>query len=554
MRELSSVASNDLAERLGPIRPVLRLLLCVVVVCMMASCGINEPSTPAMLQADPPPADPSNNVLPNYDAAVATLLDQVTEFPPDNAFGAVVWNTRYYMESLIAAYYATGNQKYIDSFVATGTEVFGLAQTQTFLDVPDPSAPGPTKMGPTVTTTGWPTFTSAFNNSVSIPTADGQISFYAQVLRFASGLSTLVVTQQAPGSFLLSWQTADGVTLATNTINSQSDLDALAGAPLDYFTSTYRIASADLGLPAPGTYSLGSPLSFIWHGEQTGGILIPYLRFLLLAQLRPSIADPALVQDWTAQVVGIADSYEDQLVSDGHGGLVITNPIWMTSTEAGLSAPSDYINAEITMRMLLYKLTGNSQELTLAKGLLTHEMTNLQTSSAGWLLLKEWPDINSWSSKTQAPYGSIYDTLTFDNQSPSAVGEGGFFVQMLQFAVDYNLLSDLGLTDTLYGTQSGTFEQFLRLPYNGSTALIQYAYPTSSSSPGNPIIPDPDPVDVLFYLAPVNSTSSFVCDNWKWMGAYGQTIEQIYGGGVGYPILDWAKSEAAAIQDQCPAQ
>jgi hypothetical protein len=407
-----------------------------------------------------------------------------------------------------------------------------------------------------ITVTGWPTSIAAFNGSVSIPTADGKVSFYAQVLRPASGLTNLEITQMSPSGFLLSWQTASGVILATNTVNSESDLDSIANAPLDYFASNYRIANTGLGLPATGTYSLGTPLSMVWHGEQTGGILIPFVRFLLLAKLRPSIADPVIVQEWTSQIVNIADSYENQLVTDGDGGLVITNPYWMPGTDASTPAPSDYINAEITMRMLLYELTGNSQELALAKGVLTHEMTNLQTSSAGWLLLKDWPDIHSWSSKSQAPYGSIYDTLTYYNLNESATVEGGLFVETLQTAVDYNLVSDMGLSASLYGTQLATFEQYIRIPYSGAMALVSEEYPTPTSSPGDPVVPSPIPVVAAFYLPPVTSPASFVCDNWKWMLNNEQSFEAGYGEAVGFPLRAWAQSEAAALTNsaQCSLQ
>jgi hypothetical protein len=532
-------------------------LACIgIFLCVLTGCGTSEPPVAALLQADPPPAAPSSNTLPNYDAAVTSLLDQVTESPATNSGGDVVWNTRYYMESLLAAYNATGNQKYINSLLATGSDVLGLVQSLTVLNIPDPSAPGPTKTGPMITVTGWPTSIGTFNGSVSVPTADGHVSFYAQVLRPASGLADLEIAQMSPSGLLLNWQTAGGVTLATNAVNSESDLDSIANAPLDYFKSTYRIANTGLGLPSPGSYSLGTPLSMVWHGEQTGGILLPFVRFLVLAKLRPSIADPATVRDWTSQVVSIADSYENQLVPDGNGGLVITNPYWMPSTEASTPASSDYTNAEITMRMLLYELTGDTQELSLAKGLMTHEMANLQTSAAGWLLLKAWPDIHSWSSKSQAPYGSIYDTLTYDNSAPDPIGEGAFFVEMLQTAVDYNLVSSLGLSTSLYGIQLGTFDQYLRIPYSGSRGLIQDAYPTAGSGPGGPINPSPIPFQASFYVAPITSPASFVCDNWKWMMANGQSLESSYGGGVGYPLLAWARAEAAELADQgeCPAQ
>src|SRR5215472_900765 len=45
-----------------------------------------------------------------YDSYSARFADIDTTHPSSNLGGQVVWNTRYYLESLITAYEATGNQ------------------------------------------------------------------------------------------------------------------------------------------------------------------------------------------------------------------------------------------------------------------------------------------------------------------------------------------------------------------------------------------------------------------------------------------------------------
>jgi hypothetical protein len=144
--------------------------------------------------------------------------------------------------------------------------------------------------------------------------------------------------------------------------------------------------------------------------------------------------------------------------------------------------------------------------------------------------------------------------LTYDNQAPDIIGEGGFFVEMLQTAVDYNLVTAMRLTPSLYSLQFGTFEQYLSIPYSGTQALVAWAYPQANSAPGDPVSPAPIPVQAALYLPPVTSPASFVCQNWAWMLTNEQGFEASYGESVGYPLRAWAESEASAITDKCPVQ
>src|SRR5262249_26533545 len=78
--------------------------------------------------------------LTHYDEISQRFLDQRTAQPLDNTEGGVVWNTRYYLESLLIAYSATGNPKYIKAFLDTGTWVMNMTQTLPYVDAYDPSA------------------------------------------------------------------------------------------------------------------------------------------------------------------------------------------------------------------------------------------------------------------------------------------------------------------------------------------------------------------------------------------------------------------------------
>jgi len=181
-------------------------------------------------------------------------------------------------------------------------------------------------------------------------------------------------------------------------------------------------------------------------------------------------------------------------------------------------------------------------------------MTNLPVSSQGWLLIKDWPDVPSWSEASNAPQGSIW--ASFDSpysRAPESSEEGGFFVETLQFITDYGLGEQMGLTEKLCQAEAQTFQEYLRLPLSGSKPLVRAAYPTANSRASDPPQYSDDAVDAAKYAQPITQTPSFVCDNWNWMLQNGLTREA----GVGHVLLDWARSETAWQQltsGQCPSQ
>src|SRR4029077_3217890 len=85
-----------------------------------------------------------NASLQNYDRLSEIFLDEGLRHPPDNLAGNVVWGTRYYLESLLTAYEATCNPKYIQAFLDSGHSVMNLVETMTVLDVPDSGEPNGT--------------------------------------------------------------------------------------------------------------------------------------------------------------------------------------------------------------------------------------------------------------------------------------------------------------------------------------------------------------------------------------------------------------------------
>jgi hypothetical protein len=474
-----------------------RFLLLILSAALWVMAGCSSASPPATCKAVSN-AGESKTSLTTYDKYSAQFLDEATKNPTGNLGGQVVWNTRYYLESLLTAYNATGNPKYIQAFEDTGTAVMNLVQTLKVLDVPDPTAPGKFVNGPYINVTGWPTYMATYTAPIAIPTTNGAVALYTQSLYPRSAAAFVVITQEPDGSLQFAWTNAGPWSsayrvLQAYAVRSLSDLDAIASLPLVYGQSIGRIKVTGLGLPAPGAYNLGQPLLTVWHGEQTGGILLPFARFLLIAKDNPDIVDPNLAAAWLSQVLQITSGYVDQFAPDGEGGYTILNPVWMPMTDAAMTAPSDYVFAEASLRILLYELTGDPSHLLFARGLVQHQVVhNISMSSQGWLLVREWPDVRLWSNGSQAPLGSIWDSLSFNPATPENSSEGATFVEMLDLANTYGLSEQLGIPDSYVPAQTQTFEQYLEIPNaagRGFSSSIRAQYPTLSSRSSDSITP-----------------------------------------------------------------
>jgi hypothetical protein len=493
-----------------------------------------------------------------YDQMTAKFLDENTRHPQSSLAGQVVWNTRYYLESLLTAYEATGNPKYIQAFLDSGAWVLDMVKDFDVLDVPDPSDPTQTATTPTKSVTGWPTYNGTFGQAVAIPTLDGKISLYAQSLDpRIFGPDFLDVTNQPDGSLSFSWWR--DTPLVTYTVRNLQDLQAIEAQPLFELplvdsVSLGRIRVTGLGLPAPGHYEIDNPLQTVWHAEETGGILLPFARFLVLLKNHPSLVSAGTAAKVQSAVLSIATSYEDHFVSDGKGGFLVHHPQWMPHMMAGMYAQPDYIFAEASLRMLLYVLTGDSHHLAIARGLLIHQQSQIAVNAKGWLMLRDWPDAVSWDSKAAALPGSIWDSFHYDTSTPEPTVLGGFFVEMLQVASEHNLTAAVGLPGSIISSERRTFEEYLRFNLQGLLehgpltnfgdlgGLMQINYPIATSTADDILSPSNDPFVSADYLWPVVANKDFVRDNWQWMMAKAQNPQ---GQPIGYFLRAWARSEAA---------
>jgi hypothetical protein len=497
-------------------------------------------------------SDVSTSALTHYDSMSAAFLDETTRHPVDNSYGAIVWNTRYYLDSLITAYQATGNPKYAQAFLDSGSWVMNLAQTIPVLNTADPTAPGVT--GPTINVTGWPTLLGNYGTPTPVPAENGKISLYAQSLVPYGGPVTLQVTQPAAGTLQLEWLNSGNQVLQTNSVSSLSDLQTLASQPLTWGQSQWRIFVTGAGMPAPVQSPIGTQENTVWH-EQTGGILLPFAQFLLLAKEQPGLADPSIVEQWTAKVLSIASSYEDQFIADGEGGLRFHNPPWLPNPSADTDAAADYIFVEAELRLVLYELTADPHQLALSKGLTLHQqMFHWQVNSDGWLELKVWPCLIPWSTQTSKAAGSIWDNYQYDPSTPAASTDASFVADFLDAAARYDKLPQLGIDLGVFNSQQTTFMHYMvggvTIPFAGPRGIMRANFPTADSKEHDPITYSADPWAAAAWAPPELSNESFTSANWNWMLQYGQDTE---GYGAGYVLRAWARSEAGLL-NACAAK
>lgn len=528
----------------------------VVLTFVLAISGCNSAMSPPPL---PSPALDCSNIsstaLNHYDQMAAASLDESTRHPTTNVDGEVVWNTRYYLESLLIAYNATGNAKYLQAFLDSATSVMNLVQTVAVLDVRDPTYPGTT--GNTIQVTGWPTQLTNFAAPVPVPTTDGAISLYAQSLTPSGGAQDFQVTQQSDGSLQLAWLDENNQPLQTFTVKSLADLQTIGSQPLFFIPanaflqseSLGRIIPTGAGLPAPGLYLRGDLEGTIWS-MQSGGILLPFVEFLLLAQNNPQIAPASTVAQWTSTVVSIATSYEDEFIPDGSGGLRFHNPQWLPNPVADMDTPADYIFVEARLRLLLYKLTGDVHNLAIAQGLTRHQQAlHWQATSNGWLELKFWPCAISWTNRSEAPAGSIWDTFQYDSTSPAPAQDASYVADFLRTVENYRFAAQLGIDPASLQHQQAAFTGYMlrgpgSAPLVGSQGIMRANFPTAASTVSDPVVYSDD------FFAPAAWTPQNLSDEffgnvyWNWMTQYGLTPGN---NPVGYFLRAWARAEAAEV-------
>jgi hypothetical protein len=521
-------------------------LICLSLFFGLAGCAVSPQRLQSLDSASASCSGLSSTSLVHYDEMSAKFLPDETIHPKSNDYGDVVWNTRYYLESLLIAYEATGNRNYLSAFLESGKSVMSLVTKQVVANAPTPINPADVSGAPKVSVVGFTSLLSSFGYGIAIPTSGGKVAMYAQNLQ-TELVSSVGVTALPGGGVNIAWLDGAQQPLSPSyNVSSVSELSALAQIPLIQGTTLGRFEVTGAGLPVPGVYAADVPQPTIWV-EQTAGILLPFARFLLLAKQDPTVADASTVSMWTATVEAIAANDENSIIYDGPGGAVLHNPQWLANDFAGTDTPMDYMAAEGTLRILLYELTQDSHQLDIARALMLHqERSNWGISSQGWLLLKYWPDFQPWSNRSNAPAGSIWDDFEVSNLIPAPVLDGEFNAEMFQAALQYGLNEDLGISDVLYSANRNTLLQYLFIS-DSPEAIIRAAYPSVVSTPKDKENPDSsDPFASAGYLSGEISNEAFITANWNWMINNGVVAPNTVP--VGYFLRAWARSEAAQLK------
>lgn len=425
---------------------------------------------------------PSETILPNYNRMVTIYLDEATKCPTNNDSGEVVWNTRYYLESLLTAHNAAGSPDYLDRFRETGECVMKFAP--------------------------WPTQAQMYG----IPIQVGP-SLYAQSMN----PSTAYVKVGSETEWLDANQDALG--------------RAILGAPLVWNNTPLPYGRLFGSGPAiSGLYDVSKRYSTAWD-EQTGGILLPFAKYL---QIQP---DPK----WLNTVLSIATENEKNLEDDGKGGLVLVNSHNLPNLNAGVNSCTDYTVVEIDLRYQLYKLTGNVHQLEIARRMIQHELQNWNIDpQTGYLLLKFWPNEKSWNSQAEAPVGNVLDVFQYDNTTPAPVTDASFFTDMLHDLKDGGLIPV-----SIYEAQKQTFNRFISKVEPGSAGIIKAYYPWSGMQDNSTIAFADDRYASDGWLFPELADSAFIGTNQQWMHQYNQ-MPRIPQNRIGYFLRAWSRVDASS--------
>ena len=242
-------------------------------------------------------------------------------------------------------------------------------------------------------------------------------------------------------------------------------------------------------------------------------------------------------------------------MSDGAGGLRFINPQWLPNSLADTDSAATYIFAEARLRLLLYELIGDPHQLAIARGLAVHQQRfHWKTNSEGWVELKFWPCIVSWSDRASAPPGSIWDVFQFDPTDPEPAEDASFLADFLNSATQYGLLSQVGINLSFIRVQQTTFMNYMvvdslsRLPDRGD--LCDQAFRSQIRPKTAPLFYSADPWAPSAWAPSILSNETFTNANWNWMLQIGLAPQNYP---IGYFLRAWARSEAAQTA-LCSAQ
>jgi hypothetical protein len=441
--------------------------------------------------------------MPTFDLALEILQERQVTFPQDTPDGheSAVWNSRFYLEALCLAYRRTRNPRYAEDFIRTADWILDEVKTVSVSTLPDPTRqdhfgrPGPRKM-----LVGWPTNTQALGMPILIPDLEGQPSLWVQNLRPTMGQAAthFRVEEDPAGGVRLGWW--NGQDLESHAYPTGRSLADLRHAFSRYGHSYGRIVPMGKAMPQPGFYRCDQALPSIRHADQTAGLLLPILKFMVQTDYFAEGRKRERRERWKATIVRVLATTGDCFVEDGAGGLILRNPSYLTHAHAGLPVPANYAYVEIMARLLYYRLSGDLEQLSLASRLLQHQRNHWKVSDQGWLILAYWPDGPQWASNWQGL--SVWEAMNADPTLPEESSHIFFLTELLDLAQDLGFSKALGL-DPFRAVLARTLEEYvLNLPRGGAKGVVQRdRLPSQRSTRADPLAPLDNPFLGSFLLA-----------------------------------------------------
>jgi hypothetical protein len=441
--------------------------------------------------------------MPTFDLALEILQERQVSFPQDTPDGheSAVWNSRFYLEALCMAYRRTRNPHYAEDFIRTADWILDEVKTLSVSTLPDPTRqdhfgqPGPRK-----TLVGWPTNTQALGMPILIPDLEGQPSLWVQNLRptMDHAATHFRVEEDPAGGVRLGWW--NGQDMETRSYPTGRSLDELRQQFSRYGHSYGRIVPMGKNMPQPGFYRCDQALPSIRHADQTAGLLLPILKFMVQTDYFAEGRDREHWERWKATIARVLATTGDCFVEDGAGGLILRNPSYLTHAHAGLPVPANYAYVEIMARLLYYRLSNDPEQLSLASRLLQHQRSHWKVSDQGWLILAYWPDGPQWASNWQGL--SVWEAMNADPALPEESSHIFFLTELLDLAQGLGLSQALGL-DPYRAVLARALEEYvLNLPRGGAKGVIQRdRLPSMRSTSSDPLVPLDNPFLGSYLLA-----------------------------------------------------
>lgn len=490
-------------------------------------------------------------------------LDETTRNPKSSVGGSVVWNTRYYLESLLTAYEVTQDRSFLYRFVPTANRVMDLFERHTVeitpqrmkyelglgamtgrgLEFIDGSLNTPPQ---TIDLAGWPETLATIGRPTPIPSTQNGISFLAQALSGAKYPIPDSLRVSREDKFIrLTW-TKGGKALNSDILRTRNDWESLNARPLINGTSTHRIFQWEGALPKVGSYPLLPSPPIIWYAEQTAGIGLPLVRFLYLVQKQPDLSqDPALQVRWLSKIIEAAECYEIAFEQTSSHGLEIRNPPFYPLSDAGLPILPNYIYAEVSFRILLFRLTKQVKHFTIARGLIQDMKKYWKVNSQGHLLLQHWPNAPKWDHSAFQERGSIWDQWQYDRSFPEDTGHVQVFAEVLHLARTLGLEGRLGIPSEIRKAAQRTHSEVLWVPPAegfGEGWRFRNLFPFADGRVlGVEPIPE-DPFQCTSMLPLVDTSDSWYVQRlWETLARFGRAPGNQP---IGYMLKAWARLDA----------